>query len=98
MKPPCIVEVQHTPLALGVAIAKELIESHGLERIEPAQMTDLSPATMTRCLNKPRGGKISSLIEKAGTVTGLVSEMTGDIFRGEPSANSGSLQAVSGVS
>ena len=83
MKPPCMIVVQYILPALRGAIAKELIEEHGLRKTEVADMMEVTPAAVTQYLNRSRGDAGSGVLERSSSVISLVSEIASDLAEGQ---------------
>jgi len=62
MKPPCMIVVQHVLPPLRVAIARELIETHGLKKTKVSKLMGLTPAAITQYMNMKRGETSESII------------------------------------
>ena len=80
-----MIVVQYILPALRVAIAKDLIEKHGLRRTDVADKMAVTPATITQYLKKSRGDIASGVVESSDKVMDLVSEISRDIARGDSS-------------
>ena len=74
MKPPCMIVVQHILPAIRSAVARELIEVHGLNRSKVAELMGLTPAAITQYLNSLRGDNVE-LLMGSEQIRGLVSEL-----------------------
>jgi predicted transcriptional regulator len=83
LKPPCTVVVQHILPSLRLEIAKKLIMEHGLKKTRVAQKMSVTPAAVTQYLKGSRGDSASTMIERSERVMSLVSDISGDIARGE---------------
>jgi len=77
-----MIVVQYILPALRTAIAKELIEKHGLRNTEVAEKMNVTPAAITQYLNKSRGESASMMIEGSDRVMNMVSEITHDLAQG----------------
>jgi len=82
-----MIVVQYILPTLRTAIAKELIEKHGLRNTEVAEKMNVTPAAITQYLNKSRGESASTIIEGSSRVMNLVSEITRDLAQGESPAD-----------
>src|SRR5512136_1320188 len=78
-----MIVVQYILPALRGAIAKELIEEHGLRKTEVADMMEVTPAAVTQYLNGSRGDAGSGVIERSSMAISLVSEIASDLAEGQ---------------
>lgn len=74
-----MIVVQYILPALRVAVARELVEEHGLKKTKVAQMMEVTPAAVTQYLNSSRGDLASNVIEGSSEVGSLVSEIANDL-------------------
>lgn len=77
-----MIVVQYILPALRVAIAKELIEKHGLRKTEIAEKMDVTPAAITQYLKRSRGETASNVVEASSKVMDMVSEISRDLKEG----------------
>ena len=86
MKPPCIIVVNYLLPAIRILIAKELIEKHGLNRIEAAKRMGLTPAAITQYFKRVRGETALKIIEIPDEASKMISEMAEEIAEDRASA------------
>ena len=83
MKPPCVVVVQYVLPAIRVVVARELIEKHGLKRIEVAEKMEMTPAAITQYLKKVRGGVGVNTVKSSERAIKILSEITDGLVKDE---------------
>ena len=83
MKPYCMTVVKYVLPAIRVLLMNELIEEHGLRKIDVAKKMSLSPAAITQYLTGGRGSRFIKEISKNIEVKKNISEMTRAIARDE---------------
>jgi predicted transcriptional regulator len=82
MKPPCMIVVQYILPAIRAAVARELVEVHGLKKSNVAEIMGLTPAAITQYLNTSRGDNVD-LLEGSDRFSELVSELAEKLAGGE---------------
>lgn len=82
-----MIVVQYILPALRVAITKELIQKHGLKKVDVAEKMDVTPAAITHYMKSSRGDSALAMIERSIQTTELLSEIANDIAIGESPAD-----------
>ncbi len=83
MKPPCTIVVLHLLPALRKLIMRDLMERHGMRRIDASRRMDLTPAAITQYLKGRRGEAFLEDIESSERAMEIISEIAEALSREE---------------
>lgn len=83
MKPPCTVVVLYLLPALRTLIMRDLVERHGLKKIEASRKMELTPAAITQYLKGKRGIAFLEEISRSNRARELISEIAEALAREE---------------
>ncbi|MBS7651620.1 MAG: hypothetical protein QXD04_04215 [Candidatus Bathyarchaeia archaeon] len=83
MKPPCTVVVLYLLPTLRMLIMRDLVERHGLRKIEASKRVELTPAAITQYLKGKRGMALLEEISRSDRAMAMISEMAEALAREE---------------
>ncbi|MGC8939302.1 MAG: transcriptional regulator [Candidatus Bathyarchaeia archaeon] len=74
MKPPCVVVVKYLLPAIRVMIMKELMEKHGMRKIDVSEKMELTPAAITQYFKGERGAFVIDKIAHSEKIMKMISK------------------------
>lgn len=83
MKPPCTIVVLYLLPAMRTLIVRDLVERHGMRRIEASEKMELTPAAITQYLKGKRGMALLEEISRSRRAMELISEIAEALAREE---------------
>lgn len=86
MKPPCMVVVQFVLPALRALVMKDLIQEHGMRKIDVSKKMELTPAAITQYSKGDRGGAFVNTVVKSKKAMKVVSDLADALAKGSISA------------
>jgi predicted transcriptional regulator len=86
VKPPCMIVVQYVLPTLRALVMKDLIEEHGMRKIDVSKRMELTPAAITQYIKGDRGGTFADRIVKSKRAMKVVSDLAEALAKGSISA------------
>jgi len=83
MKPHCMIVVQYVLPAIRVLMMKDLIEKHGLRKIDASAKMAVSPAAVTQYMKGGRGSAFVEEISQSKRAMQIVSELAEALVKDE---------------
>lgn len=81
MKPPCTIVVLYLLPALRTLIMRDLVERHGMRKIEASRRMELTPAAITQYLKGRRGMAFLEELSRSERAMEIISEIAEAISR-----------------
>ncbi len=82
-----MVVVQYVLPAIRVMVARELVEKHGLKRVEVAERMEVTPAAITQYLKESRGGAAVETVKGSDKAVKIMSEIAEGLVKEEAPAH-----------
>jgi predicted transcriptional regulator len=83
LKPPCMIVVQYVLPAIRVLIMRELVEKHGLRKIDASAKMAVSPAAVTQYMKGERGSAFIKEVSQSEKAMQIVSELAEALVKDE---------------
>ena len=83
MKPPCMIVVQYVLPAIRVLMMRELVEKHGLRKIDASTKMAVTPAAVTQYMNGERGSAFVEEVSQSERVMQIVSKLAEALVKDE---------------
>lgn len=74
MKPPCVVVVKYLLPAIRALVMKELVEKHGMRKIDVSEKMELTPAAITQYIKGERGSFVVNQLTNSEKTMGMISK------------------------
>jgi predicted transcriptional regulator len=74
VKPPCMIVVQYVLPTVRALVMKDLVQQHGMRRIDASKKMELTPAAITQYMKGERGKAFAEQLEKSEKTMRIISE------------------------
>ncbi|MEM3673685.1 MAG: transcriptional regulator [Candidatus Bathyarchaeia archaeon] len=83
MKPPCVVVVKYLLPAIRALVMKELVEKHGMRKIDVSEKMELTPAAITQYIKGERGSFAVNQLTRSEKTMEMISKLAENIARAD---------------
>nr|MDO8098548.1 hypothetical protein [Candidatus Njordarchaeota archaeon] len=88
MKPPCMIVVQYVLPTVRALVMTDLIQQHGMRRIDASRKMELTPAAITQYMKGERGKAFTKQLLKSKKTMKIISELAKSLAKHDiPSDN-----------